>query len=133
MRYSKQRNLILDIIRKTDTHPSAEWIYEEARKEMPSIGIATVYRNLNALVSAGEIERISGSGNADRFDGQVAEHCHMQCVRCGKIIDLYPNSAANMDRLRKLTCETFGVEDRNVRISRTILRGVCNNCLSQKN
>lgn len=133
MKYSKQRNLILNIVKETNTHPTAEWVYEQARKEMPSIGIATVYRNLNALVSLGEIERISATGSVDRFDGQVAEHCHMQCVRCGKLIDLEPDSEEDMDKLRKLICKTFGVEDKNVRISRTLLRGVCNDCLDAEN
>lgn len=132
MKYSKQRNLILRVVRNTDTHPSAEWIYEKAKMEMPSIGIATVYRNLNALVGTGEIERLPASGSVDRFDGNVLEHCHMQCVRCGKIEDLYPRSDNDMVRLRALICDTFGVEDKNVRISRTLLRGVCNDCLNTK-
>jgi Fur family peroxide stress response transcriptional regulator len=133
MKYSKQRNLVLSIVRNTDIHPSAEWVYEQAKKEMPSIGIATVYRNLNALVGSGEIERITAAGHVDRFDGQISEHCHMQCVRCGKLEDLYPDSEENMDKLRKLICETFGVEDKNVRISRTLLRGICNTCLESEN
>ena len=133
MKYSKQRNLILNIVKETTSHPSAEWVYEQAKKEMPTIGIATVYRNLNALVSLGEIERISVTGSVDRFDGQVAEHCHMQCVRCGKIIDLEPDSEESMKKLREMICKTFGVEDKNVRISRTLLRGVCNDCLDAEN
>jgi len=133
MKYSKQRNLILNIVKETTSHPSAEWVYEQAKKEMPTIGIATVYRNLNALVSLGEIERISVAGSVDRFDGQVAEHCHMQCVRCGKIIDLEPDSEESMRKLREMICKTFGVEDKNVRISRTLLRGVCNDCLDAEN
>ena len=133
MKYSKQRNLILNIVKETTSHPSAEWVYEQAKKEMPTIGIATVYRNLNALVSLGEIERISVTGSVDRFDGQVAEHCHMQCVRCGKIIDLEPDSEESMKKLREMICKTFGVEDKNVRIGRTLLRGVCNDCLDAEN
>ncbi len=62
MRYSKQRSLILDIVRSNPVDPTAEWVYEQARKEMPSIGIATVYRNLNALTEMGAIGKITGVG-----------------------------------------------------------------------
>jgi Fe2+ or Zn2+ uptake regulation protein len=132
MKYSKQRSLVLSIVRGTDTHPSAEWVYEQARKEMPSIGLATVYRNLNALVGAGEIDRLTAAGNVDRFDGQLTEHCHMQCIRCGKLQDLYPTSKEDLEKLRSVICDTFGVEDKNVRIGRTLLRGVCNDCLKSE-
>lgn len=58
MKYSRQRNLIFDIVRNTDVHPTPEWVYEQARQVMPSIGVATVYRNLNALAQAGQLKRI---------------------------------------------------------------------------
>ena len=62
MNYSKQRELILAIVKNTKVHPTAEWVYQEAKKEMPSIGIATVYRNLNALAERGEFKRITVAG-----------------------------------------------------------------------
>ena len=71
MNYSRQRNLILDIVKNTTSHPTAEWVYQEAKKELPSIGIATVYRNLNTLVELGEVRRLSSGDGQDRFDGMV--------------------------------------------------------------
>ncbi|MGN0709492.1 MAG: transcriptional repressor, partial [Anaerovoracaceae bacterium] len=47
MKYSKQKQLIYDIVKSTDTHPTADWIYNKAREKMPNIGVATVYRNLS--------------------------------------------------------------------------------------
>ena len=70
MRYSKQRELILDIVRSNAVHPTAEWVYEHARKVMP-IGIATVYRNLNQLADAGLIRCIPSPDGAERYDGRT--------------------------------------------------------------
>ena len=90
MNYSRQRNLILDIVKNTSSHPTAEWIYQEAKKELPSIGIATVYRNLNTLADLGEIRRLSSGDGQDRFDGMADEHFHMKCRCCGGLVDLEP-------------------------------------------
>ena len=65
MKYSRQRNIILDIVKNSYDHPTAETVYKLARKELPSIGIATVYRNLNQLVDSGEVIRISLPGGVE--------------------------------------------------------------------
>lgn len=128
MKYSKQRRLILDIVKSNPVHPTAEWIYGQARKEMPSIGIATVYRNLNALTNIGEIERIAGDDGIDRFDGNAAEHYHMQCCKCGRLIDLKPKDAVALEELRKVILTTFDVEGIDITVTTTLLKGVCDQC-----
>lgn len=133
MKYSRQRRLILDIVKSNPVHPTAEWIYERARAEMPSIGIATVYRNLNALASVGEIERISGVDGIDRFDGNASEHYHMQCCKCGKLVDLKAKDAAALEELRKIISTTFDIAGDNVTVTTTLLRGVCDQCADTRN
>ncbi len=133
MKYSRQRRLILDIVKSNPVHPTAEWVYQQAREEMPSIGIATVYRNLNALSNIGEIERISGADGIDRFDGNAAEHYHMQCCRCGKLIDLKAKDAEALEELRKVISTTFDVAGEDLTVTTTLLRGVCDKCADTKN
>lgn len=129
MNYSKQRSIILKIVRNNPVHPTAEWVYEQAKKELPSIGIATVYRNLNALVGLGEIDKISSSKEMDRFDGNMGEHYHFQCIKCGALTDLAPKDEESLNQIRDLVNTTFNIEDNNVRISKTLLKGVCNKCI----
>lgn len=131
MRYSKQRTLILDILRGTDIHPTAQWIYEQAKREMPTIGIATVYRNLNALAENGMIQKITSPGSIEHYDWDVSDHWHMECLECGRIIDLQADSE-QLNELHRLITSTFGVRDQNVRIGKTLLQGTCNSCLSRK-
>ncbi len=49
MKYSKQREALLTLLRSTRSHPSADWLYENLRKEFPNISLGTVYRNLAQL------------------------------------------------------------------------------------
>ena len=77
---SKQRQAILRVVRGTDTHPSAEWIYEHVREEIPSIGLATVYRNLRLLKDAGKIEELHGTKGTARFDANLSPHYHFFAI-----------------------------------------------------
>jgi Fe2+ or Zn2+ uptake regulation protein len=85
---SKQREAIMKVLRSTSAHPSAEWIYEKVKKEIPSIGLATVYRNLKLLKEVGEVYEMHASNDTARFDGNINVHYHFYCDGCGKILDL---------------------------------------------
>ncbi len=54
-RMTKQRKAILKVLKHTDSHPTADWIYEKVREEIPNISLGTVYRNLNVLAELGKI------------------------------------------------------------------------------
>lgn len=87
-RYSKNREAILDCLRRTKTHPTAEWVYEQLKPDCPSISLATVYRNLIALQEEGVICSVGISGGKEHFDSDTVPHAHAVCVVCGRIIDL---------------------------------------------
>ena len=55
----KQREVILSVLRGTDTHPTADWVYQEVRKELPNISLGTIYRNLRILVESGQALELS--------------------------------------------------------------------------
>ncbi len=83
---SKHKRLIYELVSTSSVHPTAEEVFLLAKKETPTIAMATVYNNLNALVKEGMIRRLS-VGGADRFDITV-RHDHMVCVRCGTLSDV---------------------------------------------
>ncbi len=87
-RLTKQKTAILEILRSVDTHPTAEWIYQEARKEIPGLSLGTVYRNLNQLRDNGEILELNYGSSQSRFDGTAENHYHFRCTQCGRIWDL---------------------------------------------
>ncbi|PWM40350.1 MAG: transcriptional repressor [Clostridiales bacterium] len=87
---TKQRALILRLIQESDQHPTAEQIYEQARREMPGIALATVYNNLIWLAEHEKIKKISFYGGKDRYDKSTVPHIHLICDRCGLVRD-YPS------------------------------------------
>lgn len=133
MRYSKQRNLVLNIVKENPVHPTAEWIHQKAKEQLPQIGIATVYRNLNALAENGDIRKITNIGGVDRFDGNNAEHYHMKCNKCGCLTDLFAKSQNAFDELEKTIRSTFYVNLEEINISTTLLEGTCENCREKRN
>ena len=87
MRYSQQREAIRDIVCGTRLHPTADWVYNKAKKIIPNISLGTVYRNLKRLEEEGEINTIYDE-NIVRYDWNKDPHDHLKCKVCGDLIDV---------------------------------------------
>jgi Fur family peroxide stress response transcriptional regulator len=88
LRKTKQREAILKALKGTTSHPAADWIYNEVRKEIPDISLGTVYRNLKLLRECGAILEIDLGSTFSRFDGNPSNHYHFRCERCGRVFDI---------------------------------------------
>lgn len=69
-------------------HPTAEWVYRQARRRLPRISLGTVYRNLKQLAELELIREIHTGGHPARFDGNTGRHYHIRCLGCGRVNDL---------------------------------------------
>jgi Fur family ferric uptake transcriptional regulator len=87
-RMTIQRRMILDELRASRSHPTADEIYDRVRRRLPRISLGTVYRNLEALASQGAIQRLDLAGVQRRFDHMPAPHHHIRCARCGRLEDI---------------------------------------------
>ena len=87
--YSRQREAILNVLRNTKSHPSANAVYEAVREEIPNISLGTVYRNLAQLSESGEILKIEVGDGFEHFDADCSFHIHLHCNGCGSINDLF--------------------------------------------
>ena len=123
MRYSKQRELVLQKVEQLCDHPTAEEIFDLAARECPGLSLGTVYRNLNSLVDAGRVRRVSIPGKADRFDHTLGWH-HLYCNCCGGVVD------ADVDekRVMKLVRSQKGV----VQDCAVVLFGLCEACAGKQ-
>ena len=72
-----QRQIIWDIVKNSDMHPSAMQIFDAARAR-GHISMATVYNSLNYLVENGYIRRVEIAGEPDRFDRRLEEYTRNQ-------------------------------------------------------
>lgn len=87
-RMTKQRALILEELRSTTSHPTADEIYTMVRAKLPHISLGTVYRNLELLAESDQVLKLEYAGFQKRFDGNVMPHAHVRCERCGKVADV---------------------------------------------
>ena len=88
LRQSRQRDVVLAVVRSTMDHPTADWVFREARRRLPRISLGTVYRNLKQLAESGLIREIHSGGQQARFDGNTGRHYHIRCLGCGRVNDL---------------------------------------------
>jgi len=87
-RRSRQRERILALLRSTESHPTAAWVYDRLKREFPRLSVGTVYRNVAILVEEGLVNRIDFGSTFDRFDANTAPHYHFICEECAQIIDV---------------------------------------------
>jgi Fe2+ or Zn2+ uptake regulation protein len=87
-RMTRQREVVLQAVRSTMDHPTADWVYRQARRRLPRISLGTVYRNLKKLTDEGLIREIQIAGQTTRFDGNTGRHYHIRCLGCGRVNDL---------------------------------------------
>lgn len=120
---TKQKRLILDILKGTTSHPTADWIYEQARKEMSDISLGTVYRNLKVLVEAGDVMELNYGSTFRRFDGNAHAHYHFVCENCGNVMDI------DLPVYRELNEQVEKLGHGKVANHRLEFYGVCNKCL----
>ena len=123
-RYSKKREAILDAIRSTHIHPSADWVYQALRPAFPDLSLGTVYRNLARFKEEGLVASVGTVNGQERFDAIVTPHTHFICQSCGAVMDLPGLKAEenlDLDRIARQN----GVE---IDHSRLIFYGTCSGC-----
>ena len=125
MRYSKQRELVLQTVEELCDHPTAEEIFDKAAPECPGLSLGTVYRNLNSLVDAGKVRRVSIPGKADRFDHTLRWHSHLYCSACGNVVDAEVDEKQVMKLVRRQ-------KDVVVQDCAVVLFGLCEECAKKQ-
>lgn len=128
-RNTRQRQVILDEVKRSGTHPTADEIYERVRTQLPRISLGTVYRNLDILAASGEIVKLAPGRTQMRFDGNLSAHYHMTCVHCGRVEDIPIAPSDNpVDILEQMTSHLtkYGVFGHKLEFV-----GVCSDCTAQ--
>ena len=123
----RKRNAILECLRNTDAHPSAEALFQMLQKEHPDISLATVYRNLTLFKQQGMIQSLGTVNGIERFDGNTQPHVHFICGSCESVLDLPELDPP--ESLRSAAAKATGGEVTGCQL---IFTGTCQECLSQK-
>ena len=123
-----QRRVIYETVMSLEGHPSPELIYDAVRQKIPSISLATVYKNVRTFLESGMLREVSMHHGSIRVEPNESEHYHLVCTRCRRITDLDPEALQVQALARKRTLKGFQIS----RISVDVL-GVCAACAAKVN
>lgn len=116
---TRQRAVILEVIRGDKKHHTAEEIFTLAKELLPTISRATVYNNLKVLEKEQLIRRITAEDTSDRYDSSFIPHGHLFCSECGRVFDF------DIPEFSKLLKESIGTEISSYELK---VRCVCEEC-----
>jgi Fur family peroxide stress response transcriptional regulator len=117
-----QRQIIYEALMSFHGHPSPEAIYERVRKQIPSISLGTVYKNIKTFVESGIVKEVSLHHGSTRIETNMHAHHHFVCMRCKTIVDL-EDDAIEPVRTRKRLPKGFRVHRYSVEVI-----GLCHEC-----
>ena len=121
-RDTRQKDAIFRMLRNSKSHPTADQIYAEVRKEIPRISKGTVYRNLQILKEDGMVTELKASGSQSRYEIKLENHYHFRCDHCGRVFDLDEPVDSNLNA--RVSANTgFKVVSHQ-----TEFRGLCKAC-----
>jgi Fur family transcriptional regulator, peroxide stress response regulator len=120
-----QRQVIFETLTSMHGHPSPEAVYDVVKGQIPSISLATVYKNLKTFEEHGLIQEVSPHHGSARFETNPAPHHHLVCLRCKAIMDV-PASDVEPVRLKKRAPSGFRIQRYNVE-----MLGLCGECAKQ--
>lgn len=128
--YSKQREEIIEVIKKLYNHPTAEEIYFLTKQKDPAVSRSTVYRNLNGLVQERMVTQIAVSNGPDRYDyiHNREKHGHAICKKCGQIYDFLYDF--NFEKVTRSIEKQTGLDMAD---SEIMVRGICQSCKKSGN
>jgi len=120
-----QRQVIFEALTGMHGHPSPEAVYDVVKERIPSISLATVYKNLKTFEEQGLIHEVSPHHGSARFETNATPHHHLVCLRCKAILDV-PSSDVGPVRLKKRAPGGFRIQRYSVE-----MLGVCGVCAKQ--
>lgn len=118
LKITPQRLAVVEILEGNGSHPSAQNIYEKAKKKYPMMSFSTVYKTLKVLDKVGEIQQLSIAEDRVNFDPDTTPHHHFLCEKCGHIYDIEEPSPVKITRL----------EGHIVNKAQVFYYGICSKC-----
>lgn len=119
IRSSSQRILMLQYLEKSENHPTADRIYVDLSKKLPSISKATVYNNLKLFLNKGIIKEVNIDNSEIHYEMMMDNHAHFICRKCKKVDDL---------EITNIDIDLTNIMDYEIESQDIFLRGLCDKC-----
>lgn len=123
LRKSKLRNKLLSLLKNTEVHPTASWLYDRLKEDFSNLSLGTVYRNLRILTEQGEINELDFGSTFDRYEAKITPHYHFICEKCGSVYDV------ELPILNDLNVKVEDLMNCKTTKHRIEFCGICKNCL----
>ncbi len=128
-RMTNQRRVILEELRNSKEHLSADELYMKVKKKLPNVSISTIYRNLEELAEQGLIRKLGPQSIQKRFDANIQPHFHIRCVKCGRIDDVPFSMVSEVSQaIRKTTAMVEKITGYDVLGYHLEFLGICPEC-----
>ena len=125
-----QRLAIFEALASSREHPSAEQLHRAVQRKLPTLSLATVYKNLEVLKAIGAVSDVNPLHDEGRYEaalpgtGAGKSHHHLVCVSCKQVRDLHDPA---LDGLELQDAQGFAV--RAVRVQ---AEGLCPDCAAKE-
>ena len=126
-KHFKKRDTILEYLRHTNAHPSAETIFTDLKAQIPDLAMGTVYRNLSLFKEQGLVSSVATVHGVERFDANTDPHVHFICNECNAVIDLHQMQIPETLYAAAENCCGGKIADYQVSFS-----GTCRDCINLK-
>ncbi len=126
LKITHQRLEIYHALLESTAHPSAEALYKELVKGIPSLSLDTVYRTLATFEDLGLVTRVQTVQSQTRYEAQVVNHHHLICDKCKKIIDFQWQGFDDIS-VPETVNQLGRISSKNV-----TLKGICTDCLAKE-
>jgi Fe2+ or Zn2+ uptake regulation protein len=120
LKVTPQRQAVFEALYGTAAHPSADSVYAEVVRRIPTVSLRTVYQTLNELAEMGEINSLDLGTGAARFDPNIGDHHHLVCTVCGLVKDVHPAADVHLPQQEAAGFSVLATE--------IVFRGVCEHC-----
>ena len=121
--FSSKREAIFKTIASTKSHPSAKWVYDQLKDEIPNLSLGTVYRNIALFKEQGRVITVANVNGEERIDADVTDHAHFVCECCNGVYDLVSSEQSPLEK--QLLQNGFEIKRKNV-----VFYGICKECSS---
>lgn len=115
---SFHRLKILEYLKMNRIHPTADMLYDELSKEIPTLSRTTVYNTLKLFVNHGLVSALTIEDQELRFDIDTSPHGHFKCLKCGEIYDVFTIDIPDFE----------SIDGHDVKQVDLYLRGICKSC-----
>jgi Fur family peroxide stress response transcriptional regulator len=123
LRWTPQRQAVVETLLRLPDHPTAEEIYVSVRRKHPGMSRATVYNTMEALAAIGRVKTVAAADGTRRYDPNPAPHHHLRCRVCGSIADMSAGDDVPAPPVRSRRLDGFRVESVQIEY-----HGVCSAC-----